>query len=251
MDIKTKVYEADDLKVDAGSREVVAVISSDRVDHDKEIMVPKGLQKKNYAGNPVVLVNHDLGRLPIGKTLWIKQVGNQILAKYFVSDKTQDARDVFGLLQDGVLKAHSIGATALEQGPPTDKELKANPHWGEARNIVRKWDLHEFSVCPIGCNADALSLSVAKKYSPGIKAFLPQLFEAQKDCWAWKNREIEETTAAEITESYGVPLEEIKKEFNPKPKYSMSFAELQANLSKMLDKKLNADDILHRLKGRA
>jgi phage head maturation protease len=167
-DLIKKVYSAE-LQVEDSKREVLAVISTDAVDRDKEVVLPKGLKRKNYAGNPVVFLNHDWQSnplsLPIGKSLWVKADGNKILAKTYISDKTQLARDVFGLLQDGVLNAFSVGFLPLVSSAPTAKEIKARPDWSSAKSVIREWDMIEYSVVGMPCNPEALALAVSKGYS--------------------------------------------------------------------------------------
>jgi phage head maturation protease len=158
----TKIYNASDVEVNPGKREVLAVISTDAIDRDNEVVQPTGIKRKNYAGNPVVMVNHDYQTLPVGKALWVKPDGNKVLAKYYISDKTETARDVFGLLQDGVLNAHSIGFLSTQASPPSTKEINARPDLKNARLIHRAWELLEFSVVGIPCNPEAVSLAVSK-----------------------------------------------------------------------------------------
>lgn len=189
--MKLKQFKAEEVTVNVGSREVIAVISTDAIDREGEIVIPSGLIKTNYGGNPVVMYSHNwqsehavgTESLPIGTTRWVKQVNNTIVAKYYVSDKTQFARDIFGLLQDGVLKAHSVGFTVLEESPPTPDEIRDNPEWANARNIVRQWELLEFSVVPIPCNPEALTMAVAKGYSPETIGFLGDDFAPIPDCF--------------------------------------------------------------------
>src|SRR6266508_3206601 len=162
-----KTYDAS-LEVNEGKREVLAVISSNAVDRDGEVVQPKGMKKKNYAGNPVVMVNHDYRSLPVGKALWVKADGDRILAKSYISDKTQLARDVFGLLQDGVLNAFSIGFASLRSSAPTTQEVNVRPELKGAKLIHREWELLEYSIVGIPANQEALALAVSKGYSPAV-----------------------------------------------------------------------------------
>jgi len=171
MELITKSTDSH-LEVNEGKREVLAVISSDAVDRDGEVVSPRGMKKKNFSGNPVVMKNHDYSSLPIGKALWVKADGNKVLSKYRVSDATQEARDVFGLLQDGTLKAHSIGFISHYKSKPTTKEINERPDLADAKLIHRDWSLHEFSVVGVPCNPEALALAVSKGYSPTVLNFL-------------------------------------------------------------------------------
>jgi phage head maturation protease len=185
--MKTKQFEPDDFQVNPDSREVVAVISTDTVDRDGEVMLPSGLVKKQYAGNPVVLYGHDKTLPPIGMARWIKSSGNKLIAKYYISDKTELARDVFGLMQDGVLRAHSIGFLDTEATAPTREELAERPDWKDCRRVVRQWELLEFSVVPIPCNPDCLALAVAK-CAAETRKILGAAWEPEPDCIEWETK---------------------------------------------------------------
>lgn len=168
-----KVFDKAELRVEADKREVLAIISTDSIDRDGEIVLPKGLKKKNYAGNSVVFYNHDYqNSLPIGKSLWVKEADGKLLAKTYISDKTQFARDVFALMQDGVLNAFSIGFISRSSSAPTEKEVKARPEWKGAKTIHREWELLEYSVVGIPSNPEALALAVSKGVSPDTIKFL-------------------------------------------------------------------------------
>jgi HK97 family phage prohead protease len=166
-----KAFEAD-VEVNVGKREVLAVISTDAIDRDNEVVSPKGMRKRNFAGNPVVMVNHDYTSLPIGKALWVKSDGNRVLAKYVISDKTELARDVFSLLQDGILSAHSIGFISHYASKPTTKEVNERADLKGAKLIHRDWELTEFSVVGIPANPEALTLAVSKGYAAGTLKLL-------------------------------------------------------------------------------
>jgi HK97 family phage prohead protease len=159
----TKVFDSA-LQLENGSRTVVAIISTDAVDRDGEVVLPQGMRRKAFQGNPVVFTNHDYFSLPIGKALWVKAEPRRVLAKYQVSDKTPEAREVWDLLRDGVLQAHSIGFVSHTASAPTAEEISARPDWSTARLVHRDWELLEFSVVGVPANPEALSLAVSKGY---------------------------------------------------------------------------------------
>jgi len=163
-----KTYEAADLQVNEGKREVISIINTDAVDRDSEVVQPKGMKRKNFAGNPVVFTNHDYRSLPVGKSLWIKESDNKLIAKTYVSDQTQLARDVFGLMQDGILNAFSIGFNSLRSSAPTTAEINKRPDLKGVKTIHREWELLEYSIVGIPANPEAVTLAVSKGYSPEV-----------------------------------------------------------------------------------
>lgn len=169
--VETKIYTADDLTVDEGAREVVGIITTDTVDNDGEVLLPGGCVTRIFQGNPICYTNHayknDDNALPIGKVRWLKSgkspKGNDcIIAKAYISDRTQESRDVFGLVQDGIMKAFSVGFIPLEASKPTAAEIRMRPDWKSAKKIIRKWQMIELSVVGLPCNDDALVMAVSK-----------------------------------------------------------------------------------------
>ena len=167
-----KSYDAD-LELNEGQREVLAIISTDSIDRDGEVVSPKGLKKKNFSGNPVVMVNHDYNELPVGKALWVKadSSGKKVLAKYRVA-ATPRGDEILSLLQQGILNAHSIGFVSNHASKPTTAEKNANPNLEKAKLIHRDWEMMEFSVVGIPCNPDAVALAVSKGFSGETMKFL-------------------------------------------------------------------------------
>ncbi len=157
----TKSYDAQIVDVRSGSREIVAVISTAAVDRDGEVVLPLGLVRKNYAGL-TVFYDHNTA-LPMGVVQWVKHSANRVLGKYRVSDRTQFARDMFNLAQDGVVTKHSIGFSAQDYGPPTAEEVRENPEWKTARRVYRRWELLEFSLVGVPANPEAELLAISKK----------------------------------------------------------------------------------------
>ena len=80
-DVKTlKAYGALDVKADE-PRTVVAKISTTAIDRDGDVVLPSGLALGDFRKNPVVLLNHDNGSLPIGRALSVKRDSNAVIAK--------------------------------------------------------------------------------------------------------------------------------------------------------------------------
>ncbi len=165
-----KAFDGEVVEVQPGSRQIVACISTAAVDRDGEVVLPAGLEKKNYAGM-TVFYNHDT-TLPVGVAQWVKAGGGRVLAKYRCTDKTQFARDMFALAQDGVLNSYSVGFAPREHSPPTPAEIARRPELAGVRRIYRRWELLEFSLVGIPANPEATMLAIAKKVSPETLAMI-------------------------------------------------------------------------------
>ena len=165
-----KSFVGEVLEVQPGRRQIVACISTAAVDRDGEVVLPAGLLKKNYAGL-TVFYNHDTTR-PVGVAQWVKTRGDRVLAKYRCTDRTQFARDVFALAQDGVLTSYSVGFAPREASGPTPAEIAERPELATVRRMYRRWELLEFSLVGIPANPEATMLAISKKVSPETWAVL-------------------------------------------------------------------------------
>ncbi|WP_406699245.1 hypothetical protein V5E97_10245 [Singulisphaera sp. Ch08] len=74
-----KVFEPVETHFTPGERSMVAWISTDCVDHERDVVVSSGVDYKSFflgrtpeEGNPCVLAFHDYGRWPLGRCEWVK-----------------------------------------------------------------------------------------------------------------------------------------------------------------------------------
>jgi HK97 family phage prohead protease len=171
--IETKVNKYENVlskfSVAEGKREFIAMITTNGVDRDGDVIDPKGMDLKNFKLNPVIMLNHESWELPIGKAQWLRahtdgDGKSGIMAKGFISDKTQKAVEAFGLMQDGVLTTTSIGFGIKEGGarPPTEEETKAFPG---IKRMITKTELYEFSIVGVPANTDAVIQQVSKSHN--------------------------------------------------------------------------------------
>ena len=147
-------------------RSVIAVISTDSIDRDNEVLVPKGMESENFQKNPVVPWSHNTYQPPIGKALWLKRIPKRNPTKIVAKVKfatTELAEEVWQLFRGGFLKAFSVGFIPKEGHRPTPDDIKANPNLAEARFMFTKWELTEFSPVTVPANADALALAIKSK----------------------------------------------------------------------------------------
>ncbi len=137
----------------------IAWISTDAIDRDKEVMLPKGVNTENFLKNPVVLWAHDYSGTPVGKTQWIKQGRKYIKAKWEWAD-TEKAQEIKQLWEGGFLNAVSVGFIVSKSHEPTPDDIKKNPDWAEVRLVIDEWELLEFSIVPVPANPAALVAAV-------------------------------------------------------------------------------------------
>ena len=151
-------------------RTVTAKISTTSIDRDGEVLLPSGIDLKDFRKNPVVLLNHDQGGLPVGRALSVKRQSDGIIAEVQFAERPAGHPSsvewipdtVFNLFQQGILKAFSVGFIPLEMREPSEKDVRK---FGEdVRNVISKWSLLEFSVVNVPANQDALVMQVAKNH---------------------------------------------------------------------------------------
>lgn len=134
----------------------IAAISTDTIDRDKEVMLPKGVDFDNFNKNPVVLWVHDYSGTPVGSAQWVKQGRKYIKAKWRWAE-TEKAKEIRQLWDGGFLNAISVGFIVNKSHEPTPAEIKRNPEWADVRRIIDEWELLEFSIVPVPANPDALA----------------------------------------------------------------------------------------------
>jgi len=151
------------------TRTAVDRITTDCVDRYKEVVVPKGIDFSHYEQNPVVMWGHDYYNPPIGRSMWRKVEGREVISKTEFAPWDDDSEHakmtqrIFLLRAGGFLNATSIGFIPKDVKAPTEEDIKANNHWAGARAIFWKAELLEYSYCGIPANPEALRVDALKK----------------------------------------------------------------------------------------
>lgn len=155
---------------DEDKRQFSAIITDDSVDRDREVLLPSGMNKKDFVKNGIILFNHDPNQ-PVGTTLALRRSGNAWKATGMIAEGVQLAEDVWKLIKQGVLKGVSVGFQVEERRAPTAEDKKK---FGKTvESVISKWKLLEFSIVSIGSNQNAL-ITAAKKLNIDPKAFISE-----------------------------------------------------------------------------
>lgn len=136
-------------------RTLEAVVSSDIVDRDGEIVVPKAFEKRldTFKANPVLLWNHNPFEPPIGKVVDLEISEKRIDAKmqFRPEGDSELADDVFKAFAGGFLSSFSIGFRVFEVEQSKDVATgRPNPV------RITDGELFEISAVTIPANTDAL-----------------------------------------------------------------------------------------------
>lgn len=156
-------------------RTAINYISTRTIDRDKEIIVPDGVDLREFRKNPVLLFGHNWSEPPIGSDSAVKSDGFGILAKSQFAE-TAFASDIWSLVKDQHLRTSSIGFMPVEfvkNGTPAFDDLvdMLSATWKELtkkaarelRGFITKSVLIEHSIVTIPSNRESLVLAVSEK----------------------------------------------------------------------------------------
>jgi len=165
----TKRFSAD-IEVVDGERAVVARISTASLDRDKEVLLPSGMDAKDFEKNPTVFFQHDYYRLPVGKCVALKRDGDAIVAKTVFAERPATHPSnlewlpdtLLSLYQQKVMNAFSVGFEPREVRQPTKRDMEA---FGEdCQRVYSKWSMYEYSAVTLPANQDAVAMAVSKSF---------------------------------------------------------------------------------------
>ena len=143
----------------------VATITTDSVDRDGEVVVPGGMNSRDYERNPVLLYEHDV-KSPIGKMLSMKRAERSIEAEFALAPRPDNhvgewfPDTVASLMDFGALNTMSIGFLGLEARPASKAD--SEKYGAGVKRVYGKWKLLEVSVVSVPANQDAIVTAVRK-----------------------------------------------------------------------------------------
>ena len=141
------------------------MITTDSVDRDGEVVIPAGMNSKEYEANPVLLYEHDV-KQPIGKMLKMRRNERNIEAEFALAPRPEThvgewfPDTVAALMDFGALNTMSIGFLGLEARPASKAD--SEKYGDGVRRVYGKWKLLEVSVVSIPANQDAIITAVRK-----------------------------------------------------------------------------------------
>jgi hypothetical protein len=161
-----------------GERSDVSWISTEAVDRAGEVVRATGMDDREFRLNPLVTLEHDYTRPPVGRCVWRRRVrdgtthGIKAKTHYPARPAGLDAAapwppdEVFAHIQSGLLTGKSIGFLPLQTHLPDEAEVRANG-WPEGvRLVIDRWLLLEYACVSLPANPLALVESVSKRGVP-------------------------------------------------------------------------------------
>lgn len=144
-----------------------AIITTDAIDRDGEVVVPQGMNSTEFEKNPVLFWNHDYSQ-PVGKCLSLKREPHRIRGEFRFAQRP-DGFDgayfpqfVASLVAQGVVRGVSIGYMPEDGGmrkATPDDRVRYGP---QVHTVFSKWRLLEVSVAPLQANPEALVSAIRK-----------------------------------------------------------------------------------------
>ncbi len=74
QDYQHVVVEKAMTELSPGERADVSWICTEAIDRQREIVLTAGFRDDHYKNNPIVTINHDYSKSPVGKSIWRKKV---------------------------------------------------------------------------------------------------------------------------------------------------------------------------------
>jgi HK97 family phage prohead protease len=123
--------------------EVVGIASTENPDRDGEVIVQSGWDLTNFLNNPVILAHHNYHNFPIGQATKIAVENGKLMFTVLFTKATEEARQAYQLIQEGVLRTFSVGYIPREYDP-------------KDQNRTLRAELLEISVVAVPANPEAV-----------------------------------------------------------------------------------------------
>jgi len=153
-DVLFRATPSEVVPVDSAENNVFKfIITTNNVDRYGDVVEPSGMDATLFNENPVFLFNHisHSELMPIGKCLGLTPTDTGVIGETIIHGKTELSKDALVMVQEGYLRAVSIGFMPTEwENMPTEKNS-----WCEPRRYT-KWQLLEYSLVNIPANPYAL-----------------------------------------------------------------------------------------------
>lgn len=154
------------------------VASTDRADRYGDIINQQGWDLDAYRSNPVVLLNHDHGSLPIGKgTVRIGEQGLIIDVEFDMADPR--AAEIAGKAKRGFMNAVSVGFSPLKSTPRSDLPVTHYAHSKSGGNYFDRAELLEVSVVTIPANADAVAIAAKQFGALDLRSMITDIVKGE------------------------------------------------------------------------
>jgi HK97 family phage prohead protease len=144
-----------------------AIITAETLDRDGEVLIPAGMNAKEFEQNPTLFWNHDYA-LPVGRCTGLKRGDLDIRGEFVFAQKPDGYAGEFfpevaaALVGQGVCNAVSVGYVPEDGGMRRASDVDRKKYGDAVHTIYSRWKLLEVSLAPLQANPAALITAVKK-----------------------------------------------------------------------------------------
>ncbi len=148
-------------RLEGTAKGFTAVITAETIDRDGEVLIPQGMNSKEFEQNPVLFWNHDYSE-PVGKCVGIKRRERDIVGEFAFAQRPDGYSGEFfpevaaALVGQGIVNGVSVGYVPEEGGTRRATEVDRKKYGGNVSTIFSRWKLLEVSLAPLQANPEAL-----------------------------------------------------------------------------------------------
>jgi len=160
-------FKALPARIEGSAKGFTAVITAETIDRDGEVLIPQGMNSKEFEQNPVLFWNHDYSE-PVGKCVGLKRRERDIVGEFAFAQKPEGYSGEFfpevaaALVGQGIVNGVSVGYVPEDGGTRRATELDRKKYGGNVSTIFSRWKLLEVSLAPLQANPEALITAVKK-----------------------------------------------------------------------------------------
>jgi len=162
-------------EVSATAKGFTATITAETLDRDGEVLIPQGMNSREFDQNPVLFWNHDYAK-PVGKCVGLKRGERAIVGEFTFAKKPDGYVGEFfpevaaALVGQGIVNAVSVGYVPESGGVRRATDIDRKKYGDEVQTIFSRWKLLEVSLAPLQANPDALITAVKKGIVSSVAA---------------------------------------------------------------------------------
>ena len=146
---------------------IVAKLTTPSIDRDGEVLIPQGMNSKDFEKNPILFYHHNYEN-PVGTVKNLKRTEDAVFGELVFAKKPEGYTGDFfpefveALVRQGIVKGVSVGFMPETNGARMASKADRQRYGNGIKRVYNKWKLLEVSVAPLPANQDALVQAVGK-----------------------------------------------------------------------------------------
>lgn len=140
-----------------------ARINVDTLDRDNEVVLPEGVDLREFDKSGAGFFNHDYSRVPVFVPGPVKMQGGALVGKgkFLKNELAEDVREfVHAMAAAGKSAGVSIGFMPTGSREPSKKDVER--YGGNVSRVWTNWKLFEWSIAPVQSNPEAVVVEIGK-----------------------------------------------------------------------------------------